>query len=554
VRLGTGIGAAGYVAVTGLSLIVEGPLGRERPQQIAAAVLCAVAFALSRSRPAAAAVLAIGTIWLELLCSMWPTGMDAAATMVFPLLVTATGLLLGGRACLVLAAVSGAVVPLVVTASRALGGSAPPLDLLRLLILEIVVAASAALSWSALRVYAALLVASERERVRVVREAAEREALEERLRHAQRLETVGQLAGGIAHDFNNLMTAIGGNASVLVAHADPEVRELARDIEDAQRRGAGLTRQLLAFARREVRRPEPLDLVEAICGTGRLLERILGEQHRLELRSSGEVPVLADRGQLEQVAVNLVKNARDAMPRGGVVRVAVRALDRAEAAALGSSLDAPRQALLEVSDEGQGMSPDVAARAFEPFYTTKPRGQGTGLGLATVHGIAAQSGGQVALDTAPGHGATLRVFLPLGRAVAARAASAPAPAPAGGPERILLVEDDPHVRHLAHRVLDRAGYDVTVAASGAEALQAFPGAPEPRLLLTDVAMPGMSGPDLAARLRAAAPDLRVLFMSGYYDAALADTAALDPARELVEKPFSPDVLLRRVRAALDRAA
>jgi CheY-like chemotaxis protein len=237
------------------------------------------------------------------------------------------------------------------------------------------------------------------------------------------------------------------------------------------------------------------------------------------------------------------------MPGGGQVHVAVRALGRGEAAALGSRLEADRQALLEVADQGAGMTPEVRERLFEPFFTTKPRGQGTGLGLSTVHGIVAQSGGHVAVETAPGRGSAFRVFLPL-------ATGAPPPgeaAPAAGPARarILLVEDDGHVLALARRVLERAGYRVSAAGSGAEALEALALGDAPALLLTDVAMPGLSGAELAARVRALRPGVRVLFMSGYFDADLA-AGEVDPAL-LVQKPFAPEDLLRRVREALDGA-
>jgi two-component system cell cycle sensor histidine kinase/response regulator CckA len=249
-------------------------------------------------------------------------------------------------------------------------------------------------------------------RLLVVRDVTERRLLEGRLGHAQRLETVGQLAGGVAHDFNNLLTVIGGNASLLAELPQPEVRGLAMEMLAAQERGLSLTRQLLAFARREVRRPEPLDLGEVVGGISRLLERLLGEQHRLRLEAGAPVPVVADRGQLEQVLVNLVSNARDALVGGGEVEVTVRRLDRREATALGSGLDAPRQALLQVADLGQGMAPEVLARIFEPFFTTKPRDKGTGLGLATVHGIVNQSGGQVTVESAPGRGTRFSIFLP----------------------------------------------------------------------------------------------------------------------------------------------
>ncbi|HET8542652.1 MAG TPA: ATP-binding protein [Anaeromyxobacter sp.] len=250
----------------------------------------------------------------------------------------------------------------------------------------------------------------------VLRDVTQRRLVEERLGHAQRLESVGRLAGAVAHDFNNVLQAIAGSAAAAAEHPEPRVRELAREIVEAERRGAALTRQLLAFARRDVHRPERLDLAEVVSGMERLLRRVLGPRHALALDLAPGVPVLTDRAQLEQATLNLVANARDAMPGGGTVDVAIRPLDGASAGALGSTLATPRQALLEVRDAGVGMTPEVKARIFEPFFSTKPRGQGTGLGLATVHGFAAQSGGHVEVESAPGRGSTFRVFLPAAEA------------------------------------------------------------------------------------------------------------------------------------------
>ncbi len=246
----------------------------------------------------------------------------------------------------------------------------------------------------------------------VLRDVTQRRLVEERLGHAQRLEMVGQLAGGVAHDFRNLIQAMSSSAALLEEHADPGVRELASEIVDAGRHGNALTRQLLAFARRDVRRPEALDLAEVASGMERLLLRVLGPEHPLALERAGPAPAVADRAQLEQVILNLAANARDAMPGGGRVVVAIRLLDAAAAGALGSTLAAARQVLLEVRDTGVGMSPEVQGRIFEPFFSTKPRGQGTGLGLATVQGIAEQSGGHVTVESAPGRGSAFRVFLP----------------------------------------------------------------------------------------------------------------------------------------------
>ena len=387
-----------------------------------------------------------------------------------------------------------------------------------------------------------------------VRDVTERRHMEERLRHAQRLELVGQLAGGIAHDFNNLLTAVAGNAALLREHPDPSVRELATEIEEARRRGTALVRQLLAFARRDVRRVEVVELGETIAGMSRLVQRMLPETHRLECALEGPATVAIDRAHLEQVVLNLVTNARDAMPAGGTVHVAVRALAAAEAARLGSPLGAGRQALLEVQDQGAGIAPEVRVRIFEPFFTTKARGQGTGLGLATVHGIVGQSGGHIAIDSAPGQGATFRVFLPITEPAGAPSTPPAQPASPGRNERVLVVEDDPNVRALVGRVLRQAGYRVSDVAEAEAALSLTDGEEAPDLLLTDVGMPGLSGVELAALLRERWPGLRVLYMSGYWAAGASRGDLPESSLDLLQKPFEREELLRRIRAVLDAPA
>ena len=382
----------------------------------------------------------------------------------------------------------------------------------------------------------------------VVRDVGQRKQLEARMAHTQRLETVGLLAGGVAHDFNNLLTAVGGYAAILQEKPDPDTQELAGEILQAQARGTSLTRQLLAFARRDLQRPSVIDLASTVSGTARLIERLLGEQHRLTLTCEGMVPVLADPSSVEQVAVNLASNARDAMPGGGTVAISICSLEGRAAARLGSTLPSGPQAMLEVADSGVGMSADVRARIFEPFFTTKPRGQGTGLGLSTVHGIVAQSGGQIAVESAPGAGARFRVFLPLlARPLGALSSGARIAAPRGR-ERVLLVEDDRAVRDLSLRALTGAGYQVSAAYCGEEALRLAAGS-QFDLLLSDVVMPGMGGPALAERLRVAQPGLCVLFVSGYFETAQPGT--LDPQRNLLHKPFTAEQLLVRVRGTLD---
>jgi signal transduction histidine kinase len=385
-------------------------------------------------------------------------------------------------------------------------------------------------------------------RLLVVRDVTASRLMEERLGHAQRLETVGQLAGGVAHDFNNLLTVIGGNAAMVADSGDPEVRESAQEILEAQERGSTLTRQLLAFARRDVRQPERVDLRSIVAGITRLLGRLLGERHRLVVAAGVPVHVFADRGQLEQLTINLVTNARDAMPGGGEVALTVRAVELAEAARLGSDLEAPRQALLEVADRGIGMSPETRARIFQPFFTTKARGQGTGLGLANVHWIVTQSGGRIALETALGQGSRFRVFLPVVEAAPEGAQATPEQAPhRTGTERVLLVEDDAAVAAMAQRVLARAGYRVAVVPDAERAQALLPDAAFD-LLVSDVRLPGISGTELAGWLRRRQPGLRVLLVSGYADVEPgADAPGPAP---LLRKPFTPDELLERVRSVL----
>ncbi len=393
---------------------------------------------------------------------------------------------------------------------------------------------------------------SEARTLLILRDVTERRRLEERLAHTQRLETVGRLAGGVAHDFNNLLTVVGGNAGLLAEYPDPEVREMMGEIQEAHRRATALTRQLLAFARKDLRRVEVLDLGVAVRGMERLVDRLLGVQHRLALELEGAAPVRADRGQVEQVLLNLASNARDAMPDGGTVTVRCRSVARGEAAELGSSLAAERQVLLEVVDTGTGMAPEVRARLFEPFFTTKPRGQGTGLGLSMVHGIVLQNEGAVQVDSEPGRGTAVRVFLPSADGTAA----GPAPVPAGesarslGSEHILVVEDEVAVRRFAERVLVNGGYRVSNASDFDSGLAVFAAARPPvDLVLTDIVMPGRSGLELARELRARWGGVRVLFMSGHYEAAAGDPE-LDPATTLLTKPFSAEALLGRVAALL----
>jgi signal transduction histidine kinase/CheY-like chemotaxis protein len=375
------------------------------------------------------------------------------------------------------------------------------------------------------------------------------------LAESQKLDGLGRLAGGIAHDFNNLLTVVLGCAEVLREdlRAGTVRAEDVDEIRAAGERARDLTAQLLAFARRQVITPEPLDLNEVLRGTEKLLRRVLGEDVRLEPSLSAEVwPVRADRGQLEQVVLNLSVNARDAMPTGG--RLAIETANvTVGAGGTAQGIPPGDWVRLTVRDTGHGMTPEVRAHLFEPFFTTKPKGQGTGLGLATVYGIVKQSGGHVDVDSAEGAGTAVHVYLPRTAATAAPARPAPPPAATrGGSETVLVVEDDPHVREFTVRALRDGGYRVLVAPGGDAALETAAAEPSPiHLLLTDVVMPGVDGRALAERLARVRPALRVLYVSGYAESVIARHGVLAPGVDLLAKPFTPAALLGKVRAVLD---
>ena len=389
------------------------------------------------------------------------------------------------------------------------------------------------------------------------RDVTEARRLEEQLRQAQKMEAVGRLAGGIAHDFNNVLTAIIGHVRFLLdaLPTGDDRRADAEQIEASADRAKRLTRQLLAFSRQQVLRPRVVNLGEVVASFEPLLARLIGEDVLLEVDADSRCcPVKVDAGQLEQVVLNLAVNARDAMPEGGRLRITSGCVDVSggdEVAAEGTVPDG-RYARLTVSDTGTGMDAATRARVFEPFFTTKPAGKGTGLGLSTVYGIVSQSDGHIAIRTAPGEGTTFAIYLPL---VAEEEEAHPTVPdecmdPVGGSETVLLVEDESAVRSLAERVLARAGYAVYSAADGAEALALVDRIPAIDLLLTDMVMPGIGGRELADQLRAASPELRVLFMSGY----TADELIRDARRsagDFLEKPFTPVQLTRAVHAALE---
>jgi two-component system, cell cycle sensor histidine kinase and response regulator CckA len=393
-----------------------------------------------------------------------------------------------------------------------------------------------------------------------LRAEAEHERLEARMHRAQRLESLGQLAGGVAHDFNNLLAVIMNYGTFVIEEAEaqqPDVTAIRRDGEQivrASKRGTELTHQLLAFARREVVRPRVLDLNQVILDVEQMLRRSIGEHITLTTTLAAGLPlVTADPGQIEQVLVNLAVNARDAMPSGGQLTISTGAVDLdADHAANRPGLDPGRYVRIAVSDTGAGMSKEVVDRAFEPFYTTKRSGEGTGLGLATVYGIVTQAHGSVQIYSEPGLGTTVSTLLPVtDEPSAVPAATAPEPEPArqGNGETILVVEDEPALRDLACRILDGAGYRVLSAENGQDALQLATSGID--LLVTDVIMPGMLGKELADRLTERDPKLRVLYMSGYAQPILASRGTLDPGVTLIEKPFGKAELLTAVRHQLD---
>jgi two-component system cell cycle sensor histidine kinase/response regulator CckA len=386
----------------------------------------------------------------------------------------------------------------------------------------------------------------------MLRDITQRLLIEQHLGHAQRLEAVGQLAGGIAHDFNNLLTAIGGGAEMIMMDGDPASRELAQQILQAQRRGGNLTHQLLAFARRDIHQPKAIDLAATVADMAGIVERLLGKQHQLHLARTEPVWIEADEAQIEQLVLNLVTNACDAMPRGGRVSVTVRPVAGAEAGRLGSRLPDARQAHLEVTDTGTGIPPELHTRIFEPFFTTKPRGKGTGLGLAAVQGSVAQNHGCLSLSSKVGEGTSFHIFFPIaaGSGDSRDPLAAEATPAVPGVGRILVVDDEEFVLKTAAQLLRHSGYEVFSATHGEEALAVLARSGPFSLVLTDLAMPGMNGRELGERIRALYPSLPLLYMSGYFnDPKLSPPPAAAEAGYLA-KPFTSKQLLAAVRTML----
>jgi PAS domain S-box-containing protein len=392
---------------------------------------------------------------------------------------------------------------------------------------------------------------------------AEHGRLEEQLRQAQRMEAVGRLAGGISHDFNNLLTVI-LSYSDLIANAVQDQERVVGDAVELQRgaeRAVSLTRQLLAFSRQQILKPTDLDANTVVTSMTAMLRSVIGEDIVLKLIPA-DVPAIvrADAGQLEQVILNLALNARDAMPGGGALTLAVwRAnLDDDVARRWGVPVGLGPYVVIEVSDTGEGMDAETQRRVFEPFFTTKDKGRGTGLGLATVYGIVKQSGGYIWVDSSPGAGSTFEIWLPrIQNRVEPGRPSPRACTIARGTETVLVVEDEYAVRTLARRVLEEAGYTVFDAAGADQALTTLRTCNKPiDLLCTDVVMPGVNGRELAQEVAIMCPTVKVLYMSGYDDGVLAvrmrgSGGALPPEIALLEKPFTPETLTRRVRDVLD---
>ena len=393
--------------------------------------------------------------------------------------------------------------------------------------------------------------------VGITLDVTERRTLEEQYQQAQKMEAIGRLAGGVAHDFNNLLTAILGYCELLLADLepdDPRQQDVA-EIQKAGTRAAQLTRQLLAFSRKEIIEPTLLDVNAVVDGMRAMLERLIGEDVTVVLALPPEPTLVrADRGQVEQIVLNLAVNARDAMPRGGTLTIETAnvELDGDYAKAHLSVIPGP-YVVLTVSDTGTGMTPEVQARLFEPFFTTKEVGKGTGLGLATVHGIVAGSGGSVNVYSEIGLGTTFKVYFP--RADVAEMAveeAVPASRPRHGVETVLVVEDAEGLRGLAIRLLQQQGYTVLAAANADEALGLFERNMSIDVLLTDVVMPGVSGPELTSRLVKQRPSLKVIYMSGYTEESIVHHGVIKPGIAFLHKPFTSETLGRKIREVLDR--
>lgn len=391
----------------------------------------------------------------------------------------------------------------------------------------------------------------------VLRDITRRKQLEEQLNQSQKMEAIGRLAGGVAHDFNNLLTAIIGYSQLALGRLD-EVDPMRREVEEIQKAGAraaALTNQLLAFSRKQILQLTVMDLNAVVSDTEKMLQRLIGEDIELVTHLEPALwRVKADEGQISQVIMNLAVNARDAMPRGGklIIETSNATFDD-DYTSQHLGMTPGRYVLLAISDSGAGMDEETLSHLFEPFFTTKEQGKGTGLGLSTVYGIVKQSNGHLWAYSEEGQGATFKIYLPqVDESLEKDKPRDEVAAPPTGTETVLVVEDEEMLRELARRILELNGYTVLNAAGGKEAIaicEQYEGAIH--LMLTDVVMPQMSGPDLASRIASLRPDMKVLFMSGYTDSAVVHNSALDPTVAYIQKPFTMDALVRKVREVLD---
>lgn len=389
----------------------------------------------------------------------------------------------------------------------------------------------------------------------IIEDITKRKKLEEQLRQSQKMESIGTLAGGVAHDFNNILTVIMGSAALLQRKLrnEPEQEKLVNQILSSSERAARLTHSLLAFSRKQTIQLLSLDVNDVVSLQQDFLERIIGEDVRLETAFSSErLPVFADRSQLEQVLMNLAANARDAMADGGVLRIETSRIDSRGHSAEMADCKPGQYALISISDTGSGMDKATSTRIFEPFFTTKERGQGTGLGLSMAYGIISQHNGSISVYSEPGHGTVFRIYLPL---QADRSPEEVVPirkSHPGGGETILLVEDDPHVRATNSAILESVGYNVLTAAAGQEAIDLFDRyVSRIALVILDVVMPGMNGRELCRRLRGLGCDAKILFVSGYTADILQKKGIVDEDINFTSKPLETSPFLGRVRELID---
>jgi len=393
----------------------------------------------------------------------------------------------------------------------------------------------------------------------IPQDCTHRKQLEEQLRQAQKMEAVGMLAGGIAHDFNNLLTIINGYSQMLLSSLSEsdENRSSVEQIMKAGERAAELTRQLLTFSRRQVVRPKVQDLNVVVAGAAVMLRRLIGEHIELRIITAPELAKIhADRSQVEQVIINLAVNSRDAMPTGGTLTIETQSVEFSEPfPGPHTTLKPGRYVMLAVSDTGSGMDEQTRSRLFEPFFTTKAQGQGTGLGLSTVYGIMKQSAGEIMVYSEPDQGTCVKAYFPAASASLPSAdTDTPREEAAPGSETVMVVEDDEAVRKLVRDTLEKQGYRLLVAASGPEALSIAERFDSPiELLITDMVMPQMSGRQLAERMKTVRPQTQILFISGYTESAIVQTATLGYENTFLQKPFTPSMLSRAVRELLDKA-